>query len=600
MHGGELFDRVVDAPDGRMREPDARGLLYHLTAAVAYMHSKGYAHRDLKPENVLLDAAAVSTMKLADFGISARVPAALRDGSSLGCRDGNAVERAMPFHRICGSPEYMAPEVICANRRKGRGYGIKCDVWSLGVIMYVLLCGEPPFSLSDSSDEGSEDSDEDGDHQHDHHIDHSKTIGGINVSPQLQKLFHLICQGKMAPMRGEHWAGVSSEAKRLIKRMLEPDPLKRPSARQVMCDAWFRRGAGMSPSDNEEEGEEDEEDEEEDEEISGGKNTSHRKSSFSQAKARSTQSNNKAKQTTESSDSSLKDSAAALASPFLRQSKSASTTSLVLDDLDAKAIQPTTEKKRLLFLARREFLLSIGRELSVARELGDILADGVHSAAKLTHADRGSFFLVDSERHVMWTTVAEGMGSTRIVIPWSKGFAGACRVSKQPVITRNVDQDKRRNVSKTVDHQSGYHTKSMLCVPVVHEDGTVMAVVQMINKLGPDGTTTPRGRSNAQNYAFDDEDLHLLEDFAVHLSLALSRLNTLGKHNDEGGHASFSLPEAEEEEGEEEEENDDKGTLGKRMQSNVSSRSAVKRRKKASDEEEEVEAGSAGSGCAVM
>ena len=79
-------------------------------------HSKHIAHRDLKPENVLLDAAAVSTMKLADFGISARVPAALRDGSSLGCRDGNAVERAMPFHRICGSPEYMAPEVICANR----------------------------------------------------------------------------------------------------------------------------------------------------------------------------------------------------------------------------------------------------------------------------------------------------------------------------------------------------------------------------------------------------------------------------------------------------------------------------------------------------
>ena len=191
------------------------------------------------------------------------------------------------------------------------------------------------------------------------------------------------------------------------------------------------------------------------------------------------------------------------------------------------AIQPTTEKKRLAFLARREFLLSIGRELSVARELEHILKDGVHRAAQLTHADRGSFFLVDSEREVMWTTVAEGMGSTRIVIPWSKGFAGACRVSRAPVITRDVDHDKRGNMSKDVDHTSGYHTKSMLCVPVTHEDGTVMAVIQMINKLGAEWTNTPGPK--AQNYAFDDEDLHLLEDFAVHLSLALSRLNDLGR-----------------------------------------------------------------------
>ncbi len=597
MHGGELFDRVVDAPDGRLREAEARDLLYHLTAAVAYMHSKGYAHRDLKPENVLLDAAAVSTMKLADFGISARVPSALR--AEARCRDGNTVERAIPFHRICGSPEYMAPEVIRANRRMGRGYGIKCDVWSLGVIMYVLLCGEPPFSLSDESDDDSEDSD--------HHApNHSETIGGINVSLQLQKLFQVICSGKMAPMRGKHWAGVSSEAKRLIKRMLQPDPLKRPSARQVMCDAWFRRGAGMSPNDGEGEDEQDQ----------GGKTTSKRTSSFSRAQARSKQSKKVKEVTGNKSSSNLKDSAAALSSPFLRQSSSSSTVS-VLEDLDGKVIQPTTEKKRLLFLARREFLLSIGRELSVARELEDLLADGVHSAAKLTHADRGSFFLVDSERHVMWTSVAEGMGSTRIVIPWNKGFAGACRVSNQPVITSDVDRDKRSKVSKTVDHKSGYHTKSMMCVPVVHEDGTVMAVIQMINKLGPDGTTTPRGGANAQNYAFDDEDLHLLEDFAVHLSLALSRLNTLGKHNDEGGHASFSLPEEEgEEEGEEEEEVDEggqeevdegeeeevvlKGTARKRKRNDSSSESAAKRKRKSSSDVDEEESRGFGFGCIVM
>ena len=205
------------------------------------------------------------------------------------------------------------------------------------------------------------------------------------------------------------------------------------------------------------------------------------------------------------------------------------------------------------------------------------------------------------------------MGSTRIVIPWSKGFAGACRVSRAPVITRDVDHDKRGNMSKDVDHTSGYHTKSMLCVPVTHEDGTVMAVIQMINKLGPTGPQHPVAPK--LRTAFDDEDLHLLEDFAVHLSLALSRLNDLGKHNDEWGHASFSLP-----------KDDDNGELEqvekkdtrKRTRKGSEHTSAAKRRKKVGDEEdddsevegeseseseetiEEGDAGSSGYGCLLM
>ena len=230
----------------------------------------------------------------------------------------------------------------------------------------------------------------------------------------------------------------------------------------------------------------------------------------------------------------LKDSEVALSSPFLQQSSKASSTPSVLQDFDAKAIQPTTEKKRLAFLARREFLLSIGRELSGARELEHILKDGVHRAAQLTH-DRGSFFLVDSEREVMWTIVAEGMGLHASSYP-EQGLAGACRVSRAPVITRDVDHDKRGNMSKDVDHTSGYHTKSMLCVPVTHEDGTVIPI-QMINKLVPTGPQHPWPK--AQNYVLDDEDLHLLEDFAVHLSLALSRLNDLGKHTVHGARVLF-------------------------------------------------------------
>ena len=149
-------------------------------------------------------------------------------------------------------------------------------------------------------------------------------------------------------------------------------------------------------------------------------------------------------------------------------------------------------------------MLSIGRQLSLAQNLEGILAKDVHDAAQLTHADRGSIFLVDSEKKVMWTTVAEGMGSSRIVIPWNKGFAGSCRKSRVSVNVRDVEHDSRGKMSKNVDKKSGYCTKSILCVPVVHEDGTVMAVIQMMNKLGPDGETTPH-ENGANNFAFDQK-----------------------------------------------------------------------------------------------
>ncbi|MBA0779208.1 hypothetical protein Gotri_003482 [Gossypium trilobum] len=120
--GGELFDNI--ARRGRLKEDDARTYFHQLINAVDYCHSRGVYHRDLKPENLLLDANGV--LKVSDFGLSALPQQVRADGL---------------LYTACGTPNYVAPEVI-----KSKGYdGAKADVWSCGVILFVLMAGYLPF-----------------------------------------------------------------------------------------------------------------------------------------------------------------------------------------------------------------------------------------------------------------------------------------------------------------------------------------------------------------------------------------------------------------------------------------------------------------------
>mmetsp|Transcript_28643 Transcript_28643/g.92219 ORF Transcript_28643/g.92219 Transcript_28643/m.92219 type:complete len:436 (-) Transcript_28643:226-1533(-) len=123
--GGELFDLIVKS--GRLSELEAWLYFRQLVNGVSYCHSAGVAHRDLKPENLLLDQHM--TLKISDFGLSA-----LYDGN-----DGSS--RSELLHTTCGTPNYVAPEVL-----QNQGYdGRMADCWSIGVILYVLLAGFLPF-----------------------------------------------------------------------------------------------------------------------------------------------------------------------------------------------------------------------------------------------------------------------------------------------------------------------------------------------------------------------------------------------------------------------------------------------------------------------
>ncbi|XP_040383679.1 CBL-interacting protein kinase 16 [Oryza brachyantha] len=176
--GGELFAKVAR---GRVTEDHARRYFQQLVAAVGYCHSRGVAHRDLKPENLLLDEEG--RLKVTDFGLAA-LPEQLRQDGLL--------------HTQCGTPAYVAPEVL-----RKRGYdGARADLWSCGVVLYVLLCGFLPF-------------------QHD------------SYAKMYQKIFK-------AEYQVPPW--VSGDARRLIARLLVVDPAKRISIGEIMRTPWFRKG----------------------------------------------------------------------------------------------------------------------------------------------------------------------------------------------------------------------------------------------------------------------------------------------------------------------------------------------------------------------
>ncbi|XWS44603.1 hypothetical protein CRYUN_Cryun15aG0061500 [Craigia yunnanensis] len=176
--GGELFDRIVKK--GHYSEREAAKLIKTIVGVVETCHSLGVMHRDLKPENFLFDTVEEdAALKGTDFGLSVFY----KPGES--------------FSDVVGSPYYVAPEVL------RKHYGPEADVWSAGVILYILLSGVPPFW--------------------------AETEMGI---------FRQILQGKI-DFDSEPWPAISESAKDLIRKMLDRNPKRRLTAHQVLCHPWI-------------------------------------------------------------------------------------------------------------------------------------------------------------------------------------------------------------------------------------------------------------------------------------------------------------------------------------------------------------------------
>ncbi|KZV23098.1 CDPK-related kinase 5-like [Dorcoceras hygrometricum] len=178
--GGELLDRILSR-GGKYSEDDAKTVMMQILNVVSFCHLQGVVHRDLKPENFLFTSKDESALlKAIDFGLS------------------DFVKPDERLNDIVGSAYYVAPEVL------HRSYSTEADVWSIGVIAYILLCGSRPFW--------------------------ARTESGI---------FRAVV--KAEPTYDEQpWPTLSSEAKDFVKRLLNKDPRKRMTAAQAMCHPWIR------------------------------------------------------------------------------------------------------------------------------------------------------------------------------------------------------------------------------------------------------------------------------------------------------------------------------------------------------------------------
>eukprot|EP00299_Pterocystis_sp_00344_P008534 c3280_g1_i2.p1 GENE.c3280_g1_i2~~c3280_g1_i2.p1 ORF type:complete len:382 (+),score=105.29 c3280_g1_i2:286-1431(+) len=177
VRGGELFDQIVS--EGKFDEKTANWYFRQLVDGVQYCHEQGVCHRDLKPENLLIGEKD-KKLKISDFGLSVLY---------------HPESQADLLHTTCGTPNYVAPEVLA-----DKGYdGTAADVWSMGVILFVLLAGYLPFD-----------------------------------EPTPQLLFKKVAKAEYSAPK--HF---SPEAKSLVGRILVPDPKRRITINEIKQDAWF-------------------------------------------------------------------------------------------------------------------------------------------------------------------------------------------------------------------------------------------------------------------------------------------------------------------------------------------------------------------------
>ncbi|XP_028310253.1 serine/threonine-protein kinase DCLK2 isoform X2 [Gouania willdenowi] len=179
VKGGDLFDAITSST--KYTETDASTMVNNLSGALRYLHSMSIVHRDIKPENLLVceNLDGTKSVKLGDFGLATVVEG--------------------PLYTVCGTPTYVAPEIITES-----GYGLKVDVWAAGVITYILLCGFPPFR-SDNN--------------------------------QQEDLFDQILLGRL-DFPSPYWDNISDSAKELIGKMLQVNVEARYTAEDVLSHPW--------------------------------------------------------------------------------------------------------------------------------------------------------------------------------------------------------------------------------------------------------------------------------------------------------------------------------------------------------------------------
>lgn len=207
MEGGTLFETIERRR--HLTEQEASLVIRDIATALHFLHQKGIAHRDMKPENILCTRPGhLTPVKICDFDLGSGVIVDSRHTTPV-----TTPELQTPV----GSAEFMAPEVVDVWQDMAWSYDKKCDLWSLGIILYIMLCGYPPF-----------------------YVDCGQDCGWNHGEPcqDCQDLLFAKIQGGVFDFVDDDWATISDEAKDLIRHLLVKDPHHRYSAAQVLSHPW--------------------------------------------------------------------------------------------------------------------------------------------------------------------------------------------------------------------------------------------------------------------------------------------------------------------------------------------------------------------------
>ena len=201
LRGGELFDRVVER--GRLPEAEVAHIIRKLAYALDALHRHGILHRDIKLENIVLDQE--DDFKIADFGFATEA-------------EQGAAAKKVPSaqsNKLAGTLGYCAPEVL-----REHLYTPACDVWSAGVVMFILLAGYPPFPLEKDDYKTQEE----------------------RIAAELEAIKHAREPANWRQiMLAEPWPSISPEAKALLAKMLQPDPARRITIKGVLQHPYIQR-----------------------------------------------------------------------------------------------------------------------------------------------------------------------------------------------------------------------------------------------------------------------------------------------------------------------------------------------------------------------
>jgi len=192
--GGNLFDLILKSPNRHFQESQCAEITCIIARSLKYLHDHYVVHRDLKPENILFTKAGI--LKIIDFGLAhyLKLPPSLHI-----------------MHTCCGTPHYVAPEVLSSNQ-----YSHEIDYWSLGVILYIMLSGYQPFQ-----------------------------------SQSIHEMYRMIIRGEYK-FHSPHWDNISENAKDLVRKLMCVDYKKRYTVEQIIKHKWIQKHVDLKKLDKQE------------------------------------------------------------------------------------------------------------------------------------------------------------------------------------------------------------------------------------------------------------------------------------------------------------------------------------------------------------